>query len=310
MQSKVIFFSESNIKGKVPRDFENARTEFGWSIMLDAEWCPLNDIPEVLDYDLGIVIIPKNNPQVDIDFFKEFCKNVAVMQEGPHWYYQDYSVEKQIHYINCLREADWVYCHNMSDIRYYKGLGCEDVRVMRSMMIPEGLDSQSGSLYKEGTLLGGNFVSWYGGMDSYLVASEVDEQMYGVSMGRKQEQEDQIDDIKYLPYMSWREWINHIGQYRVGVHLMRTHAAGTFSMNLSWHGTPVIGYEGLDTQELLHPQTTIQVGDLMGAKRIMRKLTENEDFYQECSEQTRRRFEKYYSEEAWLKHWRRQNETI
>ena len=59
MQSKVIFFSESNIKGKVPRDFENARTEFGWSIMLDAEWCPLNDIPKVLDYDLGIVIIPK-----------------------------------------------------------------------------------------------------------------------------------------------------------------------------------------------------------------------------------------------------------
>ena len=91
---------------------------------------------------------------------------------------------------------------------------------------------------------------------------------------------------------------------------MRTHAAGTFSMNLSWHGTPVIGYEGLDTQELLHPQTTIQVGDLMGAKRIMKKLTENEDFYQECSEQTRKRFEKYYSEEAWLKHWRKQNETI
>ncbi len=26
--------------------------------------------------------------------------------------------------------------------------------------------------------------------------------------------------------------------------MMRTHAAGTFSMNLSWHGTPVIGYKG------------------------------------------------------------------
>ena len=304
---KVVFFSESNIKGKVPRDFENARTEFGWSIMLDAEWCPLNDIPEVLDYDLGIVIIPKNNPQVDIDFFKEFCKNVAVMQEGPHWYYQDYSVEKQINYINCLREADWVYCHNKSDIKYYKGLGCKDVRIMRSMMIPEGLDSQSGSLYKEGTLLGGNFVSWYGGMDSYLVASEVDEQMYGVSMGRKQEQEDQIDDIKYLPYMSWREWINHIGQYKVGVHLMRTHAAGTFSMNFSYHGTPVIGYKGLDTQELLHPQTTIEVGDLVKARDIIRKLYEDEDFYQECSEQTKYLFNKHYSEEAWLEHWRKEN---
>tara|TARA_R100001015_G_C4617858_1_gene174241 strand:+ start:184 stop:1116 length:933 start_codon:yes stop_codon:yes gene_type:complete len=310
MQSKVIFFSESNIKGKVPRDFENARTEFGWSIMLDAEWCPLNDIPKVLDYDLGIVIIPKNNPQVDIDFFKEFCKNVAVMQEGPHWYYQDYPVDKQIHYINCLREADWVYCHNNSDVKYYKGLGCEDVRVMRSMMIPEGLDSQITTSQKNGTLLGGNFVSWYGGMDSYLVASEVNEQKYGVSMGRKQEQEEMIEDIKYLPYMSWREWINHIGQYKVGVHLMRTHAAGTFSMNLSWHGTPVIGYSGLDTQELLHPQTTVEVGDLVKARQIIKKLYDDEFFYQECSEQTKKLFNKHYSEEAWLKHWRRQNETI
>jgi hypothetical protein len=231
------------------------------------------------------------------------------MQEGPHWYYQDYSVEQQIHYLNCLRTADWVYCHNKSDIKYYKGLGCKDVRVMRSMMIPEGLDSQSGSLYKDGILLGGNFVSWYGGMDSYLVASEVDEQKYGVSMGRKQDQEELIDDIKYLPYMNWRQWINHIGQYKVGVHLMRTHAAGTFSMNMSWHGTPVIGYEGLDTQELLHPQTTVQVGDLVKARDIMRKLTEDEYFYQECSEETLWRFKEYYSEEAWLEHWRKQNGT-
>lgn len=103
--------------------------------------------------------------------------------------------------------------------------------------------------------------------------------------------------------MNWREWINHIGQYKVGVHLMRTHAAGTFSMNMSWHGTPVIGYKGLDTQELLHPQTTVEVGDLLSAKQIISRLYEDEFFYQECSEQTLRRFKKYYSEEAWLEHW-------
>jgi len=305
---KVIFFSESPIKGRVPRDFENARTEYAWSIMLDAEWCPLNDSPNK-KYDLGIVIIPKSNPNVDLERIKQYCDKVSVMQEGPHWYYQDYSVEQQIHYLNCLRTADWVYCHNMSDIRYYKGLGCKDVRIMRSMMIPEGLDSQLTTSMKNGILLGGNFVSWYGGMDSYLVASEVDEQKYGVSMGRKQEQESLIEDIKYLPYMNWREWINHIGQYKVGVHMMRTHAAGTFSMNMSFHGTPVIGYEGLDTQELLHPQTTVQVGDLLGARQILRKLYEDEFFYQECSEQTKYLFNQHYSEEAWLKHWRKQNGT-
>ena len=307
--NKVVFFSESNIRGKVPRDFENARTEFGWSIMLDAEWCPLNELPNK-KYDLGIVIIPKNNPNVDLVRIKQYCDKVSVMQEGPHWYYQDYSVDKQIHYINCLREADWVYCHNKSDIKYYKGLGCEDVRVMRSMMIPDGIDSQAGSLYKEGTLLGGNFVSWYGGMDSYLVASEVNEQKYGVSMGRKQEQEKMIEDIKYLPYMSWREWINECGKYKVGVHMMRTHAAGTFSMNLAYHGTPCIGYKGLDTQDLLHPQTTVELGDIQGAQRILKKLYDDEFFYQECSEQTKNLFEKYYSEEAWLEDFLKVNKEF
>ena len=306
---KIVFFSESGLKGKVPRDFENARTEFGWSIMLDAEWCPINELPSQT-YDLGVVIIPKSNPNVDLERIKQCCDKISVMQEGPHWYYQDYSVEQQIHYLNCLRTADWVYCHNKSDVKYYKGLGCKDVRVMRSMMIPEGLKSQEFNTQKNGILLGGNFVSWYGGMDSYLVASEVDDQKYGVSMGRKQEQEEMIEDIKYLPYMNWREWINHIGQYKVGIHMMRTHAAGTFSMNMSWHGTPVIGYSGLDTQELLHPQTTVEVGDLVKARQIMKKLYEDEFFYQECSEQTKRLFNKHYSEEAWLKHWRKQNETI
>ena len=42
-------------------------------------------------------------------------------------------------------------------------------------------------------------------------------------MGRKQEQEDLIEDIQYLPYMSWREWITCLSQYDIGVHLMRTH---------------------------------------------------------------------------------------
>ena len=308
MFGSVVFFSESPIKGRVPRDFENARTEYSWSIMLDAEWCPLNEQPNGR-YDLGIVIIPKTNPAVNLERIKQYCDKVSVMQEGPHWYYQDYSVEQQIHYLNCLREADWVYCHNKSDVKYYKGLGCKDVRIMRSMMIPEGLDSQSGSLYKQGILLGGNFVSWYGGMDSYLVASEVDDQKYGVSMGRKQEQEEMIEDIKYLPYMNWREWINNIGQYKVGVHLMRTHAAGTFSLNCSWHGTPVIGYSGLDTQELLHPQTTVEVGDLVKARQIIRRLYEDEFFYQECSEETLWRFKEYYSEEAWMKHWNKENKN-
>ena len=97
----------------------------------------------------------------------------------------------------------------------------------------------------------------------------------------------EIPDIKYLPYMSWREWINECGKYKVGIHMMRTHAAGTFSMNLAYHGTPCLGYSGLDTQDLLHPQTTVELGDIQGAQRILKKLYDDEFFYQECSEQTK-----------------------
>ena len=300
---KIVFFSESQVRGKVPRDFENARTEFGWSIALDAEWCPIGQAPTD-KCDLGIVIIPKNNPNINIQTFRSYCDKVAVMQEGPNWYFQDYTIDKQFQYYNSLIDADWVYCHNESDVNYYLGLGCKDVRVMRSLMIPEGLTprTEEGS----GTLIGGNFVSWYGGFDSYMVARNIGDKIVSPSMGRKQEQEDLIEDINYLPYMSWREWINNIGQYRVGVHLMRTHAAGTFSMNCGFHGIPCIGYKGLDTQELIHPLTSVEVGDLDKAVELGKKL-KDEKFYKLCSETALKRFNDYYTEEAWLKHWNKTN---
>ena len=77
MQGKIIFFSESETFGKAPRDFEDARTEFGWSIMLDAEWCPIGVKPDKR-YDLGIVIIPKNNPNVNIESFEYITKIIFI----------------------------------------------------------------------------------------------------------------------------------------------------------------------------------------------------------------------------------------
>ena len=53
-------------------------------------------------------------------------------------------------------DADWVYCHNESDVNYYRGLGCKDVRVMRSLMIPNGIQSR-GDTSGEGTIIGGNY---------------------------------------------------------------------------------------------------------------------------------------------------------
>ena len=293
---KVAFFSETGTNQKYPRDFPNARTEVAWCLALDAPMCHLKQLPND-HFDLGIVIIPKNNPNIDLNHIRTICDKVTVMQEGPHWFFQDYDITNQFHYYNCLVEADWVYCHNYSDMKYYKGLGCKDVRGMRSLMIPEGLKPR-GEL-GSGTIIGGNFVSWYGGFDSYLVARETNDKISAPSMGRKQEQESMIEDINYLPYMSWREWINNLSQYHIGIHLMRTHAAGTFAMNCAFHGIPCIGYRGLDTQELLHTNTMVDVGDLYEAKKIVLRLKEDTYFYKECSEIAKSGFQKYYTEEKW-----------
>ena len=300
---KIVFFSESQINGKIPRDFPNARTEYAWMMALDA---PHFNIHSQVDgkYDLGIVIIPKTNPNINLDEIRKSCDKVAVMQEGPHWYFQDYSISQQFHYYNLLRSADWVYCHNESDVNYFRGLGCEDVRVMRSLMIPEGLNprTEKGS----GTMIGGNFVSWYGGFDSFMVAMYLQDNITAPSMGRKQDEEKLIEEINYLPYLSWRDWIVELGKYNVGVHLMRTHAAGTFAMNCAFHGIPCIGYKGLDTQETLHPLTTVDVGDLEAANEVAKKLKED-DFYWLCSQTAEKRFDDYYTERAWLENWERTN---
>ena len=300
---KIAFFSETGNNQRYPRDFANARTEVSWAITLEAPMCALDALPDE-HFDLGIVIIPKNNPNVSLDFIRKCCDKVAIMQEGPHWYFQDYQIDKQFHYYNTLMDADWVYCHNKSDVNYYKGLGCEDVRVMRSLMIPAGIPSRSE--WGDGTIIGGNMVSWYGGFDSYMIAREIGNPIVAPSMGRKQEQESAIEDISYLPYMNWRDWINNLSQYNIGIHLMRTHAAGTFAMNCSFHGIPCIGYNGLDTQQILHPNTTVEVGDLESAKEIALKLKNDEEFYKGCSEETQYRFNEFYTEKAWKENWSKQ----
>ena len=300
---KVAFFSETGNNQRYPRDFPNARTECAWAIALDAPMCALDVLPKE-QFDLGIVIIPKNNPKVSLDFIRKVCDKVAVMQEGPHWYFQDYDIDKQFHYYNTLRSADWVYCHNESDVKYYRGLGCEDVRVMRSLMIPE--DILPRSEWGDETIIGGNFVSWYGGFDSYIVAREIGDPMSAPSMGRKQEQEDAIEDIKYMDYMSWREWISALSQFNIGVHLMRTHAAGTFAMNCAFHSIPCIGYRGLDTQERCHPNLSVDVGDLETAVKLAKRLKSDIGYYDACSDQAHMGFSEYYTEYKWLENWNTQ----
>jgi len=297
---KVAFFTEMVFRGKVLRTHPNMRTEFAWMVALDADHYNLNhDVTK--KYDLGIVITPKNSPdKVNINYMKTFCERVGVMQEGPFWYFQDYELANQIHYFNNLTSADIIFAHNEQDKQYYKGLtGHSDVRVLQSLMIEDALlnvqlQHPEG---RDGIMIGGNMKSWYGGFDSYMIASSVTDKIYQPKMGRRQEGEEQLG-LTQLPYLQWNEWISELSKRKIGIHLMRTHAAGTFALNCSYLGIPCIGYEGLDTQRELHPRLTIKDGDLETARKKIILLYNDKDFYEQCSEETIKLYKSKYSEEA------------
>ena len=291
---KIAFFTEMGFHGKIHKHHPNMRTEFAWMCALNADHYPIGQIP-VDKYDLGIVIIPKKNPTFNIDDLKLSCSKVAVMQEGPNWYWQDYDLAKQIWYFNTLTSADIIFTHNELDKKYYQGLTAHpDVRVMPSLMIEESI----GELKQEdrkGVIIGGNFVSWYGGFDSFIIAQELDNgTVYAPSMGRKQTGEEQF--INHLPYLNWKSWIHELNKFKFGVHLMRTHAAGTFALNCAYLGIPCIGYKGLDTQERLHPDLTVEIGDLSSARKIVMNIRNDEDFYLYCANKCKQLYNELYNE--------------
>ena len=289
----IAFFIEMGFKGKIPRDHNNMRTEFAWMVALDADHYHIKDIPNK-KYDLGITIIPKNNPEFNIESLKQYCTKVAVMQEGPHWYFQDYTLDKQINYFNALTTADIIFAHNKADKIYYKGLtNHKDIRVMKSLMIDDAVGTIK-EVNRKGVIIGGNFVNWYGGFDSYMVANSQFDKITAPTMGRKQEGEGQL--LSLLPYMTWKEWIHKLNEFKIGVHLMRTHAAGTFALNCAYLGIPCIGYKGLDTQEFCHPDLTVEIGNLGHAKELIKELNNNNEFYNECCKIAKYNYKERYHE--------------
>ena len=294
---KIAWFTEGGWQGKVSLDNPNMRNDVSTMYTLGAEHYPIFNIPQVLQhfgegyFDFGIITLPKTNTEHLLKFdlvgdLKKLCKKTISMQEGPHWLFQDYTMEQQIWWYNALTEFDMLFAHNLKDVSYYKGLVNKPVHKMPTLMLTERLGIQPRSEWSDAVIIGGNMVRWYGGFDSYIVAQEFDMPIVAPSMGRKIDREDEMD-IQHLPYMTWVEWMNNLSQYHVGVHMMPTHAAGTFALNCAFHGIPCIGYVGLDTQEELHPHLTVYDGDMEQAKKYARELKEDEEFYEECSKTSR-----------------------
>jgi hypothetical protein len=261
---KIVWFTEGGWQGKVSLDNPNMRNDVSTKYVLGAEHYPIFQIPQVLQhfgeghFDFAIVTLPKTNTDKLLQFdmigdLRKLSKKIISMQEGPHWYFQDYTMEEQIWWYNSLTEFDMLFAHNHKDVKYYKGLTNKPVHKMPTLMLAERLGIVPRNEWSDAVVIGGNMVRWYGGFDSYIVAQEFD-----------------------MPIV---------------VHMMPTHAAGTFTLNCAFHGIPCIGYKGLDTQEELHPQLSVDDGDIESAKMLAKRLRDDKAFYEDCSVVCRSNYE-------------------
>ena len=198
-----------------------------------------------------------------------------------------------------------IFAHNQSDVKYLKGLTQnEHVYQNKSLMIEDSLKEPQEKT--NSVLIGGNMVRWYGGFDSYMVAQEFGKwdkesvEIHAPSMGRKITLEDQLENIHHLPYMNWVEWVNNLSKFKYAVHLMPTHAAGTFALNCAYWGIPCIGYRGLDTQRELHPKCTVSDGNLDYAREIAMNLVKYPEFYEECSKEAKEKYNTLFGEDVYI----------
>lgn len=318
---KTCFISPINIVGKVPRTFKNMSVVVSWPTSSGSDILPIYSVASASvdslnrEYDLGVIILPKNLKDLNLDTLlinaKKLCRKIGVMQEGSHWYYQDYNYADQIRYLNFLGSMDVMFAHSKTDVPYFRGMFKKPTYTLQTLIVDDGIKERNVTPSRNGEpIIGGNFCSWYSGMDSYFVARNFNKPIWIPSMGRKIENEELIPNLNHLPFLEWIDWMEQLSRFSYGIHLMRPRVAGTFALNCSYWGIPCIGYKGLDTQDILHPSLSVEVGDIESANALAIRLRDDKDFYDECVNTTTTNYDKYYKESVWLEKWKEMCEDI
>ena len=312
---KIAFLTEMGFEGKILADHPNMRTEFAWMHALNADHFCLHNFLKVKDYDHVFIIFPKGqlyvnadgtqiaedrNPVSDllikepVEELKLTNKKVYVVQEGPHWWWNDYNMSDQIRFYNMLVSSDGIFAHNEHDVKYYKGMFPNvSVHTMTTLMIDSVVENIQ-PIREEKVIIGGNFARWYGGMESFTVAQKFEVPIWGQTSHAMRQGEDQL--VNHLPRVMWTDWMKQLSSFKYAIHLMPTIAAGTFSLNCAYFGIPCIGNEKVDTQRLCHPDLAVDVEDVEKAAMLAERLRDDKDFYEECSRAAKENYKKYYNE--------------
>lgn len=325
---RTAFLTETQYRGKWTTTFNNIRTEVAWQIALNADHYNIHQYEQVRDYDVVFIIFPKatvklnavgipmSTPGSDKDIsiyskpivqtLKKTNLKVCNIQEGPSWFFNEYEMATQFDFYNQLSECDILFAHNESDIHFYKGLFPQTkIAVIPSLVILDTITPNEFITKKENkALIGGNFCRWYGGFQSYVVASSFNCPIFVPTMHCKRTGEEGAPNLHHIPYMTWKEWIIYIRQFKYAVHLMPTVAAGTFSLNCAIHGIPCIGNIKVDTQLELFPECSVDIDDVFDARLTALRLKEDPEFYEHVSNHawaTVRR-SKYMDTTKWLEH--------
>ena len=294
---KVAFFTEGGYQGKVPKNNPNMRTDMAWVHALDADHYPIYLIEQLPSnsYDLGIAILPKIKDKIrQLDIAKEMnriCNVSSVMQESNYFMWQDESVEDQIWYLNTLSGVDFMFTHNNIDKEYYSGLLNKPCEKLPSVMITDYVKTSNEKI--DAVAIGGNLVAAYRGIDSYMVARELDLPIYAITSGRKKPNEEALG-INHIPWTTWLGWMEQLSQFKYGVQF-GIGGAGSFNLNCAYLGIPCIGLKELESQILCFPDLSIGDVDLKKGKELILKLKNDQDFYNHCSVVAQENYTKYFA---------------
>ena len=294
---KVAFFTEGGYQGKVPKNNPNMRTDMAWVHALDADHYPIYLIGQLPSdsYDLGIAILPKIKDKIrQLDVATEMnriCKVSSVMQESNYFMWQDESIEDQIWYLNTLSGVDFMFTHNNIDKEYYSGLLNKPCEKLPSVMITDFVKTSDKKI--DAVAIGGNLVAAYRGIDSYMVARELDLPIHAISSGRKKLNEESLG-ITHIPWTTWLGWMEQLSQFKYGVQF-GIGGAGSFNLNCAYLGIPCIGLKELESQNLCFPDLSIGDVDLKKGKELIIKLKNDNDFYNHCSKTAQENYTKHFA---------------
>mgnify|MGYP003125476080 FL=1 len=312
---KIGFFSEANYVGTPTRELPNMRTDQAWVCSLGAEHhCVFNLNTVQVKYDVGICIVPKeenrkilcqNNFPL-IKNLKNVCHKVLVMQESTHWDWQEQDFNTMVWYYNQLVESDGILCHNDIDVPYFEGITGKTAYILPTLMLEDVVEKSDRQ--EDKVFVAGNWHTTYRGFDAWVIGREFELPMSGFKSGKFKENEEQ-NGIDYLPWMMWKDFMFELSKHKYGVQCYQA-SAGQFPLNCAYFGIPCVGYSDINTQRHLFPDTSVDRGDIVSARKLTHKLKNDLEFYKKVSILSIENYKKMYSEKVFLENWNKIVESL